>query len=226
MSVLQGNLCKLMNASWPAATCRFSSKRAAIASVENQLGIQPKPKKPVGAFLRFTSKIRPELVQKYPTASITDLVKLAAAEWKNVDSQTKAQLQEETKAEWARYMEECRKYESQLSPGVKLQLENAAKKIQIAKEKKVLKKKREDLGRPKKPPTSFVMFFLSKSAERGTMPFKEWQAKMAKAWEELPEAEKSKIIAAHKKETEEYKQRLTDWEKKMVAEGKSELVRV
>lgn len=100
-------------------------------------------------------------------------------------------------------------------------------KIDIAesKEKRLLRKKKKELGKPKRPLSAFLLFMNGKKDERGTRPFKDWQLFLRNEWEKLHEEQKSAYETQSRKSFEEYKREIQIWEEKMIRLGHIDVVR-
>lgn len=190
-------------------------------SVEEKLGIKPRPKRPYTPFLRFSLQQRTSVIQQNPQANQKDILKLIAEEWKNVDESVKSQLQAQFKKEWLKYLEDCKEYDKLLSPVDREEIAKAKEEAKTVKEKRILRKTKKDLGCPKKPGSSYVYFMKSKLPERGDTPFKEFQQKIKAEWEKLPELQKDRFEQLYKKDMEDYREKMSLWTKKMNEEGHS-----
>nr|CAD7403500.1 unnamed protein product [Timema poppensis] len=87
------------------------------------------------------------------------------------------------------------------------------------------KKKKKELGKPKKPITAFLMFFQEKAKLRGDIPFKIWQQKMSQEWESLPDEIKVQYLDKASQYWQSYLQELQLWEEKMIRLGHIDVVR-
>ncbi|XP_068081770.1 transcription factor A, mitochondrial [Anabrus simplex] len=194
-------------------------------TVEEKLGIPSPPKKPMTPFFRFLTLIRPTIKQKNPEAKITDVTKLAAEQWEKADPEVRQKLHDEYKDAMRDYLEERLKYEMSLTPEQKEEIQQAKEDIVDAKERKKLRKKMKELGKPKKPPTGFITFFTERLSSRGDMSFREFQLKVGKEWENLPEEKKQKYQIESKQAMEIYKREVQSWEEKMIRLGHIDVVR-
>ncbi|PNF23876.1 hypothetical protein B7P43_G13727 [Cryptotermes secundus] len=194
-------------------------------SVEEKLGLPPKPKKPLTPYFRFMAQIRPAIVQKNPQAKLTDIAKLAGTEWGKADSSVREQLQAEYKREMVDYMAAQVKYNQKLTDEQHEEIKKAKIEIAELKERRLLKKKKKELGKPKRPLSAFLLFMTEKKDERGTQSFKDWQIQMQNEWEKLYEEQKSAYMARSRKLFEEYKREIQIWEEKMIRLGHIDVVR-
>lgn len=54
-------------------------------SIEEQVGLPPRPKRPLTPYFRFMKQVRSNVVQENPKASAIDITKLVAQKWEKVD---------------------------------------------------------------------------------------------------------------------------------------------
>nr|BAN20517.1 mitochondrial transcription factor A, putative [Riptortus pedestris] len=189
-------------------------------SVEEKLGIEPRPKRPSTPFITFVSQHRPIITQQNPHASPQEIVKLLTEEWKKLDESVKVKLKTDFKKDWQDYINKCTEYDNLLSPHDRENIEKAKEEAQYVKEKRLLKKQMKDLGCPKRPGSSYLYFMKSKLPERGDTPFLEFQKKVKEDWKKLPELQKGRFEQLYHKDMDEYRQKMTLWTKKMEEEGK------
>lgn len=154
------------------------------------------------------------------------MTKLISEKWKLIDEATKSKLMDKYKLELEKYQSLCKEYDEKLSTSDKEKLLQAKLDIKIAKHKKLLRKKRNDLGCPKKPVPPYFIFSLEKASERGSLPSAEWQKRLGKMWEELPDSAKKKYTDKYKSDWEMYKKKLNQWEQQMIKEGNTDVVRI
>ncbi|XP_021920824.1 transcription factor A, mitochondrial isoform X1 [Zootermopsis nevadensis] len=207
-------------------TTSFYQQNAGLKkSLEEKLGLPPKPKKPLTPYFRFMVQIRPNLVQKNPQAKVTDIVKLTAQEWEKADITVRQKLEADYKREMVDFTAAQVKYNKMLTDEQREEIKLAKIDIAESKEKRMLKKKMKELGKPKKPLSAFLLFMNERKDRRGTQPFRDWQVAMGNEWENLPEEEKSQYLTQYKKASEGYKHEIQIWEEKMIRLGHIDVVR-
>ncbi|XP_014287507.1 transcription factor A, mitochondrial [Halyomorpha halys] len=194
-------------------------------TIEEKLGIPSRPKRPPSGFMIYASERRPILIQQNPDKKLTELVKIITQEWRNLDKSKKDEFQERFKKKWMKYLEETKKYDESLSPGEKERIKIEKEEAKILQAKKILKKKRSELGCPKKPGSSYMYFMQSKLSERHNESFMDFQQKLKVQWKDLPESEKKKYEEMYKKDMEEYREKMAEWNKQMLAMGNRDVVR-
>lgn len=184
------------------SVCHASSK-----SVEMHLGLPEKPKKPLTPFFRFLKEIQPELKANNPTVPQKDIIKLTGEQWAKVDPNKKKILEAEYKKDQMAYLSKHAAYENKLTDEQKDQIKNFKAGLIELKEKRQLRKKIQELGKPKKPPSAFLHFL---NDERKRNPHKnglflEWQRETAEKWKKLSEAEQEQYNKLHKTESQKYR---------------------
>lgn len=197
-----------------------------------------KPKHPLTAFFAFTNERRAALLEE--KHNVLQIAKILGEEWKNMTKEERApyeqvaaeakekymgemELYKQKKAEEAnsasKEEEELRKLEREQG----LQLLRKKEKTETLKrtmkiklnQKKQLKEKNSDPNRPKKPPTSFLLFSKETRKmlvqERPGINSTTINALISLKWKELDTAEKQKwadmaavAMVQYKKDVEEY----------------------
>lgn len=176
-------------------------------------------------YFRYLIQVRPSIVQKNPHLKSTEIVKLISQEWEKADAKIKKDLDAEFKKELDYYTVQKMKYDTSLTEKQKADIKQVRLEKLEAKERRKQRKRMKELGRPKKPPTSFVLFMNSKKTERGDVPFREWQLKMSKEWENMPQEAKDKYTEQAKKEQELWREKMVKWEEQMIRLGNMDVVR-
>ncbi|MED6170129.1 High mobility group B protein 6 [Stylosanthes scabra] len=194
-----------------------------------------KPKHPLSAYILFTNDRRAALVAE--NKSVVEVTKMTGEEWKNMREEEKRPYEEMAKKKKEQYVREMEAYKQKrdeeaanlmkeeeehmkLQKQEALQLlkkkektENLIKKTKQQKKKK--EEKNSDPNRPKRPPSSFLLF--SKEArkllheERPGISTSTLNALISLKWKELSEEERqmwngkaSEAMEVYKKELEEY----------------------
>lgn len=176
-------------------------------TIEEKLGIPPKPKKPLTPYFRFMQEVRPKMSQENPKAALTDVVRLVAKKWETVDEGTKQKLSEEYKKDQIEYIERRAKYDLKLTDDQRAEIKSMKQDIVEAREKRATRKKTKDLGKPKKASSSFIHFLsdMKTATPRGKETYREWQTKMSDNWNKMTDAQKEKYILLSKAESEKYR---------------------
>lgn len=95
------------------------------ASLEEKLGLPPRPKKPLTPFFRYLGDNRLKLHEKNPQLKSIEVVKLCAQNYATVDPLVKAKYQEEFIKEQEDYIRRRSLYESKLTDEQKFEISNA-----------------------------------------------------------------------------------------------------
>ncbi|XP_054823545.1 high mobility group B protein 6 [Prosopis cineraria] len=194
-----------------------------------------KPKHPVSAFILYTNDRRAAILAD--NKSILEVSKIVGDEWKNLTEDQKRPYEEIAKKNREKYIQDMEAYKQKKDEEaanlrkeeeeqMKLQKEEALKLLKkkektenLIKKSKKKKQNKEDKNcdpnKPKRPPSSFLLF--SKEArrsiqeERPGMNNSNLNALISVKWKELSEGERkvwndkaAEAMEAYKKELEEY----------------------
>lgn len=108
----------------------------------------------------------------------------------------------------------------------KAELKDATRKKRQQKKLRRRRKLNKHLGKPKPDDVNpFILFAKSKTVERGDAPITRYMKGLAEMWKIMPEDDKEEYVKQARENSARYRQRLLEWEKKVVAEGHPELVR-
>ncbi|XP_077300083.1 mitochondrial transcription factor A [Arctopsyche grandis] len=193
-------------------------------SAEDKLGID-KPKRPLTAFIKFFTQIRPTLVAKNPGTSATSILKMASQHWHQLGDDVKEKLSKEFLKEMEEFKKIKATYEASLSEEQKQEIKKVRKQMDDAKEKKKLKSDYKEFGRPKKPMSSYLLFCNKHRDSYKDLNFTDFQIDMKNKWYALAEEERSIWNNQAQKLKDEYRKKLTLWEEKMIRMGNIDLVR-
>ncbi|KPJ15619.1 Transcription factor A, mitochondrial [Papilio machaon] len=116
-------------------------------------------------------------------------------------------------------------YEASLTEQQKEDIKRLKAEMTVAKEKRKLKAELKEMGKPKKPMSSYFLFTQTKKDLLQGNNMKEYQEQMKKDWLKLPESERVKYEKQAQLLMDKYKKDLEAWEMKMVAIGRTDLVR-
>uniref|UniRef100_A0A182NB24 HMG box domain-containing protein n=1 Tax=Anopheles dirus TaxID=7168 RepID=A0A182NB24_9DIPT len=186
-----------------------------------------KPKRPVNAYIRFAQSIRSSLATSNPKASPTEISKLAAVKWQTLDQASKTKLEEEFKREQAVWLQKNAKYLSQLTDAQKQELKAERQLRADEKVKRDQKRLLKELGRPKRPLNSFLLFCAQHKPVSGLNKEenKVQMKNLGLQWKRLPESEKERYTKEAEAEMKRYQEEMKRWEDKMLASENMEVVR-
>ncbi|XP_026843560.1 transcription factor A, mitochondrial isoform X1 [Drosophila persimilis] len=197
-------------------------------TVEEQVGLPPRPKKPLTPYFRFMREMRPKLIATNPTITTIEVVRQLAKSWVDADTNLKERLQVEFKKDQQVYLEQRTKYDATLTDEQRAGIKQLKKDIGEAKERRQLRKRVKELGRPKKPASAFLRFIISERVNTPQTPqqtYREWHQKTTAKWSRLSDAEKAVYIQETRNELEIYKKAISVWEEKMIRLGHIDVVR-
>lgn len=203
----------------------FFDEKGLKQSIEQKLNLPAKPKKPLTPFFRFMKQIRPSIIEENPNLPITEISRRISQKWGNIDPKVRNDIELQYHKDKEAYDQARLNYESSLSSEQKDAMAQERLKIVQAKTKRKLKKKAKEQDKPKKPPTSYGLFVLSKANSRGNIPVTEWSKDLSKEWKNLDEAKKNKFINEAKELQAKFSKDLEVWEEKMVNLGHVDLLR-
>lgn len=173
-----------------------------LKSVEDDLGLPPKPKKPIVPFCRFAIENRPSIMAKHPTLKSYEIDKILATMWQSMDASDRENYRREYRSDLIKYFSttEYTKCRASLSDDDKrkikeMKLEMKNRQALVAQQRKLRK-----LGKPKKPLPSFLRFLAEQTDRKLKEPYKEYVMRVTKRWDDLSEMEKEKYKTPPKEE--------------------------
>ncbi|XP_061392318.1 transcription factor A, mitochondrial [Musca vetustissima] len=217
----------------PIAVANLSLSSPALASstkltIEQQVGLPVRPKKPLTPYFRFMNDLRPKILAQSPNLPLIEVVKQVSKKWETADPSLKQRLQEEYKKEQQEYIEKRMKYDSKITDEQRNQIKELKQEKIEAKERRMMRKRIKDLGRPKKPASAFIRFIAKERIRTPQSPkqtFREWHETATKKWASLSQSEKDIYMQESRKEFETYKKEIAVWEEKMIRMGHIDVVR-
>lgn len=84
----------------------------------------------------------------------------------------------------------------------------------------------KELGKPRKPPTSYIIFVTEEIKKRGDEPVQKYMTTIANKWKAMDVENKKKYIDAASVELNKYHSALQKWESDMLKAGREDLVRI
>ncbi|XP_075980250.1 mitochondrial transcription factor A [Anticarsia gemmatalis] len=208
-------------ANWFTQTqvCSYTRK-----SAEAKLGLE-KPKRPLTPFFKFMSQMRPALLAKNPGISSKEAIAWTSKHWQELDLQTKSQMAKEYEKDIEDYKKIKAMYESSLTDQQKEDIKRLKEEMAAAREKRKLKAEFKELGRPKKPMSSYFLYIQSRKDSIKGVDLKEYQMQAKADWVKLSGNEKAKFEKQAQDLMSKYKKDLEAWELKMITMGRDDLVR-
>ncbi|KAL5281567.1 TFAM family protein [Megaselia abdita] len=222
-------LCSISTKSslWNSSS-RLTFQVQGVKTLEEKVGLPPKPKKPLTPYFRYMKDSRETVRKENPEMSIMDLTKLMSKQWETVEEKTKTRYMNDFKKDQIKYVEERAKYDSKITDEQRQEMQQIKQDKIDAKQRKAIKQRVKELGRPKRPTSAFLRFVIQ---ERVTTPqsisqtYRQWHAKATEKWTRMPEADKEAYILDARKDYETYKSQIKVWEEKMIKLGHMDVVR-
>ncbi|XP_068990021.1 mobility group protein 1A isoform X3 [Neodiprion pinetum] len=151
-------------------------------SLEERLGLSPKPKRPLSVYFTFMQQLRPMLRQKYPDLKSPEIVAMIAKEYKKMDPSQKSKLEEERKNLYKEYSKAMINYENSITDEQKELIKKAKRDEAEKKLKRMERKSRsqqlKSLGIPTRPPSAYSLFARAAAEKRGSMKIREDEIKI------------------------------------------------
>ncbi|XP_078439556.1 high mobility group B protein 13-like [Wolffia australiana] len=204
-----------------------------------------KPKKPMSAFFLFCNERRAALGQD--KKSVLEIAKITGEEWKNMDSKSKLRYEEMARQEkelYTKHMEEYTQKKAEETLHLKKEEEEHQKvmkqeALQLLKKKEktghIIKKAKEtrkkkqnvtDPNKPKRPPSSFLLFSKETRAllqvERPGIDISTLNALISVKWKDLSAIEKQVWNDKAAQAMDIYRKELKEYADKAAAEDKNQ----
>ncbi|GAB2296673.1 High mobility group B protein 13 [Dionaea muscipula] len=172
-----------------------------------------KPRRPLSSFFLFSKEARKELLEERPGINNSTLTAMISVKWKELTTEEKQVWNEQAAAGMEAYKKELEEYNRSAAAAVAAAEENITQKPKEKKKQK--EEKNADPNKPKKPPSSFIMFSkeVRKSIAQEQLGANngDLNAMIAAKWKELSQEERqiwsdkaAASLKAYKKEIEDY----------------------
>ncbi|XP_067629163.1 transcription factor A, mitochondrial isoform X2 [Eurosta solidaginis] len=221
------NKCRQAGIASLSVTTREASSTVRT-TLEEKVGLPPRPKKPLTPFFRFMREQREKTKANNPHFSTREIVREMSQRWSEADEVTRNRLQDEFKRELQNFVEAKAKYEATMTDTQRAELKLLKDEIQEAKERRMMRKRIIMLGRPKRPASAFLRFLVQErtnAPQTANQTYREWQAKCAEKWSRLSDKEKQPFLEETRREITVYKKDIAEWEESMVRLGNIDVVR-
>lgn len=182
-------------------------------------------KKHANPYLLFVQKQYKDVAEKNPTMKSKDIFQNLGNTWKSMTFDQKIiYLDDASKQRQEKKVELATLFKTKEEADAFAQNQKDLR----SKRRKELKERREKrekalLKRPKKPQSAF--FLYTQTLDRGEAPVTQFVKGASQKWKALPTQDKEKYEVEAKALAEKYQKDLKEWEVKMMADGKSNLVR-
>lgn len=207
----------------------FNTPSAGLKTLEEQVGLPPRPKKPLTPYFRFMVDMRSKMLAEEPTIKTIEAVRSISRKWKTVDPNLKQRLEEEYKKEKQIYVEKRARYDAKITDYHRSEMKKLKDEKAKVKERKQLRQRVKDLGRPKRPASAFLRYINQQRIINPYLPpvtYREWYQTCIDRWGKLSPNEKEEFFKEAAVEFEKYRKDITMWEEKMVRLGNVDVVRV
>lgn len=184
--------------------------------------VPEKPKRPLSSYFRFLMDKRPQVVKENPTLTVQQITKTISEQWKQLNPEEKQKYNYLALQDREKYDEALLKYKAQLTPEQTEVLHNEADAKRKDKQKRKFKKESKDEGKPKAPMGPFAIYVKENFTGSSIV---NAMKELKSGWEQLSPAEKEKYTIQFQRSKQQYAVDLANWENRMIAEGKSHLVR-
>lgn len=186
-----------------------------------------KPKKPISPFLLYVKDISFKIKEEEPGTKYSEILKKASKGWAELNPIEKENFTKQYIKNYEIYTKELKEYNNSLTNEQKQLWEEKKKEYEKSNKEINNKQKNKILGKPKKPPNTYLLYILSKKNEKDpNISFKDWLKSMSISWKKLSNMEKEPYVIKTMKLLSQYKEDLEKWEMKMIHSGHSDVVRL
>jgi len=187
--------------------------------IREEIGLPTKPKIPLAPIFRYMNEIRNSVMAKHSTLPHLQLISLMAKMWHSEDVIRKEKFIKDFKIEMVNYWEQLNEYNKTCTAEDIKKLK--AKKAEILREierRKIIRLKRKkalDMGKPKRPPNSFLKFLENFPNRQPDEKYIQYLKRKSIEFQALSQTERDSL-APKAEDWEKYKKRLLTWEGEMV----------
>jgi len=190
-----------------------------------------KPKLPATSWIEFCSVNRPNLRRAQPNLAAPDILRTLAEMWKRISPSEKEKYQARYRARRAEYEREFAAWNQSVTTAEKNALTVAHREKKSAKDQELskAKQKREkkaleaELGKPKKPLTTFLRFMEEQRREVGQQP-KDFIKICSEKYKQLPASELERLTERYQADKKTYDVEMENWHVRMNQDGRSQQV--
>ncbi|XP_035670496.1 transcription factor A, mitochondrial-like [Branchiostoma floridae] len=182
------------------------------------------PKRPANAYIRYVNQKMPTVRSQNPGAGPKQIVRICASLWKQLSDTEKQPYINDAAAEREKYKSEYEDFKSDFTIEEWGEYQDSRRQRRRQLQNRRRREELQQLGKPKQPVHGYGLFvkeMLSGSSGNMAQQMKDMKGQ----WINLPETEKQKYMSEANKAKEKYEAEMQAWEKKMVDQGRPELVR-
>ncbi|XP_019635317.1 PREDICTED: transcription factor A, mitochondrial-like [Branchiostoma belcheri] len=182
------------------------------------------PKRPANAYIRYVNQKMPSVRSQNPGAGQNEIVRICASLWKQLSDIEKQPYVTEAAAEREKYKSEYEDFKSDFTIEEWGEYQDSRRQRRQKLKNRRRREELHQLGKPKLPPHGYGLF-VKDMLSGGSGNMAQQMKDMKGQWNNLAEAEKQKYMSEASKAKEKYDSEMQAWEKKMVEQGRPELVR-
>ncbi|XP_041670802.1 transcription factor A, mitochondrial [Cheilinus undulatus] len=183
------------------------------------------PKKPLNGYIRFVQQQQPFVSKQNPDVKTVDIIRKIAQQWRTLTPEQKRPFQEASQQAREQFKLDLQSYEAQLTPA-QLKQQTLERRQRLAK-RRAIRKKREliNLGKPKRPRSSFNIFMSEHFEEARGSTVQEKMKSLREDWVTLFSHQKHVYTQLAEDDKIRYMNEMKSWEEHMVEIGREDVIR-
>jgi len=183
--------------------------------------------KPTNPYLIFINKNFKNMLEQHPDLPNKEVMKKAGTVWRAMSIEQKFAFFGEADKNRKERKENITEFKESLSPASVKELDADFSRIQSERRaylaKLRIRSEKKKLQCPRKPPGPYCLY--AASLDRGDAPVTEFTKGASRKWHALPEQDKDQYREENAQAVAKYQSELKEWEQRMLADGRDELVR-
>ncbi|KAM6963756.1 transcription factor A, mitochondrial [Tautogolabrus adspersus] len=183
------------------------------------------PKRPLNGYMRFVQQQQPIVTRQHPEVKSVDIIRKIAQQWRTLSPEQKRPFEDASVRAREQFKLDLLRYTAQLTPA-QLQQQTLEKRQRLAK-RRAIRKKREltNLGKPKRPRSSFNIFMSEHFEEARGKTTQEKMMSLRDDWRSLFTHQKQVYTQLAEDDKIRYKNEMKSWEEHMVDIGREDVIR-
>jgi len=219
-----------------SASADGAKKKPVLEVVRPVEEIPEKPKRPITTWLDFCATNRQTVRRAQPSLQNTEILRVLSEMWKRLSPTDKEKYEVRFRRRCQEYERDLEQWNASVSEAEKKSILIAQKEKQLAKEKSgiVAKQKRQqkaleaELGKPKKPLTTYFRFVQEQRRLRDksgvVVNSKQFLKDVGEKYRLLPPSELERLLKTYNAEKKSYDVALEAWNKRMAQDGRSTMI--
>lgn len=187
------------------------------------------PKRPINGYIRFVNESRSDLMARQPSLKVVDVIKQLSSVWAELPEERRKKYNDAYEADMAAYKQKIESMKMSTDPKIVELMAKKKEEVVTKQLKKAAKNKKQlltELGKPKRPGGSNILFMqdqfeATKKANSGWTSMQIMEA-IATKWKSLGEQEKAVYQSRAEKARADYNVALEEWQKRMEKSDKME----